>query len=81
MLTFPQLVFKIYVPVVGEWFPLGGNRDWKKAWGEGWSGMLVIFCLITMLVTQLYFLCENLLSGVLRIYVKLEQKDFIRGSS
>lgn len=42
----------------------------------GWSGTSAIFCLSSVLVTQVCFLCGNPLSGVLRVYVKLN-KNFL----
>ena len=34
--------------------------------------MLAVFCLTNVLVTQVCFLCENSLSGSLKIYIKLK---------
>lgn len=58
------------VRIITEWFLLGGGSDGRRP--GGWSAMLVLFCLTSVLVMQVSFLCEKSLSGSLKFDVKLK---------
>lgn len=56
--------------IIIDWFLWGGGSDSRRP--GGWSAMLVLFCLTSVLVTQATFLCEKSLSGSLKFDVKLK---------